>query len=366
MQISDMIETGEDARLARENGVDGIIVSNHGGRALETGRSTIEVLAEVVAAVRESIPVLMDSGVRRGTDVYKALALGARAVGRLLLWRNCMSVSRDDIEAYGRDGVICVRSLVGAELAERMRDASVELLARQQGAYADNLDKKTRMGNIATVENEPGRFFVGVFMSGESEVFRDFVMNSPLPQAAAELMGSSVARFFYDQIFVKEPGTISPTLWHHDMPFWPLTGSDLISCWVALTPVTKESSAVEYIAGSQNWDIRYRPTAAHVDDERLKPAPNFSDPANRDGHRFLSWDMRPGDVLFHHPLVVHGAGGNRSPHQRRIGLSIRYIGNDAQWAPRPKAMTLRRDPNVAPGEYPADDEAFPIAWQRTP
>ena len=70
------IETGEDARLCVENGVDGIVVSNHGGRAEESGRATIECLPEVVAAVSGRIPVLVDGGFRRGTDVFKALALG--------------------------------------------------------------------------------------------------------------------------------------------------------------------------------------------------------------------------------------------------------------------------------------------------
>ena len=67
------IETAEDARLAREHGADGILVSNHGGRAAETLRPTIEILPEVVDAVSSRIPVLVDGGVRRGSDVFKAL-----------------------------------------------------------------------------------------------------------------------------------------------------------------------------------------------------------------------------------------------------------------------------------------------------
>ena len=74
------IGTREDALLCLENGVDGIIVSNHGGRAEESGRGTIECLPEVVEAVGGRIPVLIDGGIRRGTDVFKALALGASAV----------------------------------------------------------------------------------------------------------------------------------------------------------------------------------------------------------------------------------------------------------------------------------------------
>jgi len=75
------IMTAEDAALAVEHEVDGIIVSNHGGRQLESDLSTIEILEEVVQTVQGEMPVLFDGGIRRGTDVFKALALGATAVG---------------------------------------------------------------------------------------------------------------------------------------------------------------------------------------------------------------------------------------------------------------------------------------------
>jgi isopentenyl diphosphate isomerase/L-lactate dehydrogenase-like FMN-dependent dehydrogenase len=78
----------EDAKLAIEHGADAIIVSNHGGRSMDYGPSTLEVLPEIVAAVNGRIPVLFDSGVRRGSDIFKALALGANGVmiGRTTRW----------------------------------------------------------------------------------------------------------------------------------------------------------------------------------------------------------------------------------------------------------------------------------------
>lgn len=82
------IVTAEDAALCVEHGVDGIVVSNHGGRSMDYGPSTLEVLPEIVAAVKGRVPVLTDSGYRRGTDILKALALGADAVllGRATRW----------------------------------------------------------------------------------------------------------------------------------------------------------------------------------------------------------------------------------------------------------------------------------------
>jgi isopentenyl diphosphate isomerase/L-lactate dehydrogenase-like FMN-dependent dehydrogenase len=103
------IEAAEDAALAVKHGADGIIVSNHGGRATESGRATIESLPEVVKAVRGRIPVLFDSGVRRGSDAFKALALGATAVGigRAYAW---------GLGAFGQAGVERALDILNLEL----------------------------------------------------------------------------------------------------------------------------------------------------------------------------------------------------------------------------------------------------------
>jgi 4-hydroxymandelate oxidase len=103
------LETREDAALAIEHGADGIVISNHGGRATETGRGTIECVAEVAQAVRGRIPIVVDGGVRRGTDVYKALALGANAVGigRPYIW---------GLSAFGQQGVERVLDILNNEL----------------------------------------------------------------------------------------------------------------------------------------------------------------------------------------------------------------------------------------------------------
>jgi 4-hydroxymandelate oxidase len=107
------ILTAGDARLAVEHGVDGIVVSNHGGRQLDNAVASIDALPEVVEAVAGRCPVLVDGGVRTGTDVFAALALGAAAVfiGRPALW---------GLAAGGADGVTHVLELLRAELAHVM------------------------------------------------------------------------------------------------------------------------------------------------------------------------------------------------------------------------------------------------------
>ncbi len=115
------IEGREDAALAVEHGADAIIVSNHGGRAEETYRATIEDLPEVIEAVKGRIPVMIDGGIRRGTDVFKALAMGAKAVGigRPYLW---------GLGAFGQPGVEAVIDILRREFTLAMRQCGTPSL----------------------------------------------------------------------------------------------------------------------------------------------------------------------------------------------------------------------------------------------
>jgi 4-hydroxymandelate oxidase len=122
------IVTAEDATLAMHAGVDGVVVSNHGGRNEETLRSTVECLPEIVAAVGKRIPVFIDGGIRRGTDIFKALALGATAVGigRPQAW---------GLAAFGQPGVEAVSNILTRELHSIMRQAGTPDLATIDKAH---------------------------------------------------------------------------------------------------------------------------------------------------------------------------------------------------------------------------------------
>jgi len=120
--IAKGILTAEDARLCMEHGFDAVYVSNHGGRSLDYDPSTLEVLPEIVDAVQGRIPVLFDSGVSSGTDILKALALGAKAVciGRGIRW---------GLGAYGAAGVQRVLEILQAELVTAMAQTGKPNLA---------------------------------------------------------------------------------------------------------------------------------------------------------------------------------------------------------------------------------------------
>lgn len=122
------IVTREDAELAVRLQVDGIIVSNHGGRQEESGRGSLECVPEVLAAVDGRMPVLMDGGIRRGTDVFKALALGVKAVcvGRPYLF---------GLAAYGDKGVAKVMAILDSELKRAMQFAGTPGVGAIQAAW---------------------------------------------------------------------------------------------------------------------------------------------------------------------------------------------------------------------------------------
>jgi len=119
------LDTREEAKLAVEHGADGIVISNHGGRATETVRPTIECLPEALEAVNGRIPVFVDGGFRRGSDVYKALALGAKAVG----------IGRPyvyGLTAFGQAGVERVLDIMNRELQLTMRQCGASSIAEIQ------------------------------------------------------------------------------------------------------------------------------------------------------------------------------------------------------------------------------------------
>ena len=120
--IAKGIVTAEDARLCLEHGVDAIYVSNHGGRSLDYGPSTLEVLPEIADAVQGRVPIIFDSGIRHGSDILKALALGAQAVG---LGR----VPLRGLAAFGPQGVQKVLEILQAELVQAMTATGRSTLA---------------------------------------------------------------------------------------------------------------------------------------------------------------------------------------------------------------------------------------------
>jgi ectoine hydroxylase-related dioxygenase (phytanoyl-CoA dioxygenase family) len=224
-----------------------------------------------------------------------------------------------------------------------------------------------------------GRYVSDYFVWMRDADFRDLVLHSPLPRLAAEIMGSTHARLFYDHLLVKEPESAAETPWHQDLPYWPVRGDHVLSLWVPLDPVTVESGAVQYVAGSHKLGKMYAPRSFSKDsgfDELyarmgLDPLPNAEQ--IRSSGEILVWSTEPGDVIVHHPLTFHYASGNASATERRRAIAIRYLGDEACYDAR--AGTFVEKESIRTGLFEPIDyrdgerlggRNFPIAWPYCP
>ncbi len=274
-------------------------------------------------------------------------------------------LGEDEIAAYWNDGAAVLRGVVDAAWIKVMRTAIDRILAAPGPASIEY-----------TPEGKPGRYYGDFFLWRRDPDFRAFMADSPMPEIAAQVMNSTKLNFFYDQLLVKEPGTEEPTPWHQDLSYWPLRGRDILSIWVPFDPANEDSGIVVYLKGSHQWGKMYAPAtfgkntgfAELYARMGLEPVPDIE--AERDRHEILTWELEPGDVIIHHPLVLHYASGNRSKTGRRRGLALRYLGDDAVYDDRPgtflenpKVRALLPDFDVKDGERPEGD-VFPKVWPR--
>jgi ectoine hydroxylase-related dioxygenase (phytanoyl-CoA dioxygenase family) len=261
-----------------------------------------------------------------------------------------------------RDGAAVIRGLVAPEWIERMRAAIEQELA--SGSPTAN-----------EYGHQAGRFYGDFFLWLRNPAFRAFALESNLAETAALLMGSPTAHLFYDQLFVKEPGSVERTPWHQDLPYWPVAGEQVVSIWVPFDRATPESGVVRYIRGSHLWGRTFRPKAFNEANAGAFAASPYETMPDIDtqapAHEFLSWTLEPGDVLAHLGLTIHGAPGNTSADTRRRALAVRYTGEDARYDPRPGSFMDMEQvrahvpaPGLEPGA-PMGGVLFPQAWPRS-
>ncbi len=239
-------------------------------------------------------------------------------------------LTSEELEAYERDGVIMVKGLVDRNWLEMIEYGIKEALdnASMYGRYVSRMTEGYNMDS---------------YLWKHTDNIRDLIYYSPFAHWAQQLMGSKEVRFFYDQMFVKEPGVDAPTPWHQDLSFWPLSGNQICSFWIPIDPVTQENSALQYVKGSHKWSARYRPIPPGDDpigvDSKLDVAPDIHAEIEKYDH--VCWEMEPGDVTMFHPLTLHGSSGNKTRKHRRRALALRWVGEDVVYAPQNTPVPLQ-------------------------
>lgn len=244
--------------------------------------------------------------------------------------RPATDLTPEQIEAFWRDGVICVRQLYSQAWIERIRDFLDDIISKPSPVTGPR-------GNSS--------FQADVNSWLTHDDVRDFVLYGPSAHIAQQAFGSERVTFYYDQIFVKDKLSPLPTPWHHDLTFWPMSGDQIASLWTSVDPVDASSSALEFVAGSHRWPQRFRAIGLDGTDlttgVQMDELPDID--ADRGRFNILSWEVEPGDALLFHGLTVHGARGNRSKQNKRRAITTRWCGDDIVYQPTSQTEIYRHD-----------------------
>ncbi len=270
-------------------------------------------------------------------------------------------LSKAEIESFQADGVVLANNAISNDWVEKLLQVADQQL-QQPGDWS----------NDGAPGKQRDRMFTDRYLWQKNAVIHDYIHQSPCAELAAQAMRSTSARFYFDHLLVKEPNTNAVTPWHQDIPYWPFLGKQVCSIWVALTPATIEGSAMEFVRGS-HLDGNYylpevfgnredHPNAAWTGKSQGVPVPEID--ADRKQFDIVGWDVEPGDAVIFSSWILHGAGGNHSPTQRRAAMSTRWLGDDAVWHPHAGADPTVNPADVAvqPGATPSDEKFFPLIW----
>ena len=261
-------------------------------------------------------------------------------------------VTPELVQAWQRDGAVCLRQLLTPdEVAQLRRGIDANLAAPSPRAI------------VASNAEDPGRFVEDFCNWQHNADYRAVLFTSALAAAAARLMKSRGVRLYHDHMLTKEPGTRARTPWHQDQPYYNIAGHQNVSFWIPVDPVRRHST-LEFVAGTHQgpWlmprtfmgrEARWFPEGS------LAELPDIE--ATRDAWPILGWALEPGDVVAFHMLALHASAGVDGDVRRRV-FSARFIGDDIRHAPR-RWKTSPAFPGLAdelPAGAPMAHALFPL------
>ena len=256
-------------------------------------------------------------------------------------------LTSQDITSFQKDGAILIQNVLDRKWLDLLA-RGIDRNKRSRGPWACDYTKP----------GDSGEFWDDYCNWQRINEYKFVLFNSPLATIAQQIMQSQKVRLFHEHVLVKEAHTSEETPWHHDQPYYCVDGNQLVSTWVPLDPITKES-AMKFIAGSHLGPM-YAPKRFHdnesYDYEGFAELPQISETLTKD--KIRSWEMQPGDVLIFHMRTLHAAGGTAT---RRRAFAARWLGDDATYATRPGPTSPPfpgLEHELAPGS-PMDHELFP-------
>jgi ectoine hydroxylase-related dioxygenase (phytanoyl-CoA dioxygenase family) len=310
-------------------------------------------------------------------------------------------VSPSEIEEFETRGVVCLRNVLNPSeirsLAEGI-DEIIEALDKSAAGYdataireqifetaapaiaggeAKQYDitglaqmlravgAKPLMDEVPEQVKSTGHFRLDTTTWKRNAAIRSLVLDSVLPDVAAQLLRASKINYSDDQVFVKEPGTKDRTAFHQDYTYFHMKGRKGCVMWVCVDPANEESGATVYIPGSHLWGREFKANVFLA--QTAFPGSEGEDlpdiEGNLEDYELVRFETQPGDIIIHHFRTVHGAGGNCSTRQRRA-ISLRYSGEDMRFHNRRGAPPQPYHHHELQEGDPLDSQQFPVVWPK--
>ncbi len=229
----------------------------------------------------------------------------------------------DAINAYQRDGVVCLRNAFDDQWIEKGRRAVAAALRARTKSQQHFSHRKA---------GESGSFFYDTFLWKRIPSFRQYTFESPAAGLAKQVMNSRSLLLYFDMVIVKEPGTSAQTPWHYDEAYWPVSGTQVCNLWMALDHIPREM-ALRFVLGSHKLFDDYCAVDFFTSKGKAgqpKPTPPQwnTEPGN---HKIVCAPMEPGDCAILNFRTHHSAPGNLHRQNRRRAICTHWAGDDARY-----------------------------------
>lgn len=268
----------------------------------------------------------------------------------------------DQLEAFDKNGFIKGDIVLSDEEVERLRE-ELELVMNGQSVKKPVLNRNLLDGSseygMSISNKETVVQIVNIWMA--SDLFLKHACNQTLCEEVAQLCGTDTLRIWHDQIQYKPPITGGPTAWHQDHPSWPIIQpADLVSAWVALDDATIENGCMWMVPGSHKWGNHQKHLKSNAEFMPYHKHPELLPEGAQ--VQAVPFEIKKGQVGYHHCLTWHGSPCNRSERKRRA-IAVHYMPGHTRYEPTGK-HPMEPHIQVQPGETIQGD-GFPVVYQKT-
>ncbi|XP_033107258.1 uncharacterized protein LOC117109121 [Anneissia japonica] len=268
-------------------------------------------------------------------------------------------VSQSDIDAYKRDGCVCLRDVFSLDWIEKIK-IGISTNKANPSVYSENL-----LGSQGD-----GYYFNDYGNWRTIPEFKEFVLQSSAAEIVGQLLETEKVGFYHEHVLTKDAGTYKVTPWHMDQSYYPIDGDKVCSIWLPVDPIPL-SSSLQFVKGSHRWGKWFYPRkfATSLNYQLKNSTMNNSNPKTFEnvpdidggGYDILSWEVMPGDIIVFDMKTLHGAPMHTSAETPRRILSTRWLGDDAVIAERQWEVSPPLKKGMAAGE-PAICDEFPLVW----